>query len=48
MGHGLDREKAPLQMEYIDFKIQKKHRVRKNLLKNTAISQAINGVTFSK
>ena len=33
--------------EYIDYEEQKQHRVRKNLLKNTATSQTINGVTFT-
>lgn len=42
----------PLRMvgdeaEYIDYGEQKQHRVRKNLLKNTATSQTINGVTFT-
>ena len=33
--------------EYIDYAEQKQHRVRKNLLQNTATSQTINGVTFT-
>ena len=33
--------------EYIDYGEQKQHRVRKNLLQNTATSQIINGVTFT-
>jgi hypothetical protein len=42
----------PLKMvgdeaEYIDYSDQKLHRVRKNLLQNTATSQEINGVTFT-
>ena len=35
------------EAEYIDYSEQKMHRVRKNLLKNTATSQTINGVTFT-
>ena len=35
------------EAEYIDYKEQKLHRVRKNLLPNTATSQTINGVTFT-
>lgn len=35
------------EAEYIDFGEQKQHRVRKNLLRNTATSQTINGVTFT-
>lgn len=35
------------EAEYIDFMEQKQHRVRKNLLQNTATSQTINGVTFT-
>lgn len=34
------------EAEYIDYAEQKQHRVRKNLLQNTATSQTINGVTF--
>lgn len=34
------------EAEYIDYKEQKQHRVRKNLLKNTARSQTINGLTL--
>ena len=42
----------PLRMvgdeaEYVDYATQKQHRVRKNLLENTATSQTINGVTFT-
>lgn len=33
--------------EYVDYKEQKQHRVRKNLLQNMATSQTINGVTFT-
>ena len=33
--------------EYIDYGEQKQHRVRKNLLLNTATSQTINGLTFT-
>ncbi len=32
--------------EYVDYQEQKQHRVRKNLLKNTAASKTIQGVTF--
>lgn len=35
------------EAEYIDYGEQKQHRVRKNLLPNTATSQTINGVTFT-
>lgn len=35
------------EAEYVDYKEQKQHRVRKNLLPNTAKSQTINGVTFT-
>lgn len=35
------------EAEYIDYGEQKQHRVRKNLLQNTATSQTINGVTFT-
>lgn len=35
------------EAEYIDYAEQKQHRVRKNLLKNIAKSQTINGVTFT-
>lgn len=35
------------EAEYIDYGQQKQHRVRKNLLQNTATSQTINGVTFT-
>ena len=35
------------EAEYIDYAEQKMHRVRKNLLPNTATSQTINGVTFT-
>ena len=35
------------EAEYVDYKEQKQHRVRKNLLQNTATSQTINGVTFT-
>ena len=34
------------EAEYIDYGQQKQHRVRKNLLRNTATSQTINGVEF--
>lgn len=42
----------PLKMvgdeaEYIDYREQKQHRVRKNLLKNTATSRTSNGLTFT-
>lgn len=42
----------PLRMvgdeaEYVDYATQKQHRVRKNLLENTATSRTINGVTFT-
>lgn len=42
----------PLRMvgeetEYVDYEEQKQHRVRKNLLPNTATSQTINGVAFT-
>ena len=42
----------PLRMvgdeaEYVDYATQKWHRVRKNLLQNTATSREINGVTFT-
>lgn len=33
--------------EYIDYAEQKMHRLRKNLLQNTAASRTINGVTFT-
>lgn len=32
------------EAEYVDYKEQKQHRVRKNLLENTATSQTMNGV----
>ena len=35
------------EAEYVDYGAQKMHRVRKNLLKNTATSQTINGLTFT-
>ena len=35
------------EAEYIDYGEQKQHRVRKNLLQNTAISRTVNGVTFT-
>ena len=35
------------EAEYVDYGQQKQHRVRKNLLQNTAMSQTINGVTFT-
>ena len=35
------------EAEYVDYAEQKWHRVRKNLLKNTATSRTINGVTFT-
>lgn len=35
------------EAEYVDFGEQKQHRVRKNLLQNTAASRTINGVTFT-
>lgn len=35
------------EAEYVDYAMQKWHRVRKNWLENTATSQAINGVTFT-
>ena len=35
------------EAEYIDYGEQKQHRVRKNLLLNTAASQTIDGVTFT-
>lgn len=35
------------EAEYVDYATQKQHRVRKNLLPNTATSQTINGVTFT-
>lgn len=35
------------EAEYIDYAEQKQHRVRKNLLLNTATSQTSNGVTFT-
>ena len=35
------------EAEYIDYAEQKMHRVRKNLLQNTATSQTINGLTFT-
>ena len=35
------------EAEYIDYGEQKQHRVRKNLLPNTATSQTISGVTFT-
>lgn len=34
------------EAEYVDYAEQKQHRVRKNLLQNTATSQTKNGVTF--
>ena len=35
------------EAEYVDYETQKWHRVRKNLLQNTAASQTIDGVTFT-
>lgn len=35
------------EAEYIDYAEQKHHRVRKNLLQNTAVTQTKNGVTFT-
>lgn len=35
------------EAEYIDYGKQKQHRVRKNLLPNTATSQTVNGVEFT-
>lgn len=35
------------EAEYVDYQEQKLHRVRKNLLQNTASSQTKNGVTFT-
>lgn len=35
------------EAEYIDYKEQKQHRVRKNLLQNMATSQVINGVAIT-
>ena len=35
------------EAEYVDYAEQKQHRVRKNLLSNTATSQTINGLTFT-
>lgn len=35
------------EADYVDYATQKQHRVRKNLLLNTATSQTINGVTFT-
>ena len=35
------------EAEYIDYGEQKQHRVRKNLLQNTATSQTINDITFT-
>lgn len=35
------------EVEYVDYAEQKRHRVRKNLLENTATSRTINGVTFT-
>ena len=35
------------EAEYVDYGQQKQHRVRKNLLQNTATSQTKNGVTFT-
>lgn len=35
------------EVEYIDYFKQKHHRVRKNLLQNTATTQTVNGVTFT-
>lgn len=35
------------EAEYVDYAEQKRHRVRKNLLMNTATSRTINGVTFT-
>ena len=40
-------KKVGEEAEYIDYGEQKQHRVRKNLLPNTATSQTINGVTFT-
>ncbi len=35
------------EAEYVDYKEQKQHRVRKNLLRNTATSRTISDVTFT-
>ena len=35
------------EAEYVDYKEQKQHRVRKNLLQNTAMSKTANGVTIT-
>ena len=35
------------ESEYVDYKEQKQHRVRKNLLRNTATSRTISDVTFT-
>ena len=35
------------EAEYIDYAEQKQHRVRKNLLQNTATNRTLNGVTFT-
>ena len=35
------------EAEYVDYSEQKQHRVRKNLLQNTATSRTINGVTLT-
>ena len=35
------------ELDYIDFRQQKQYRVRKNLLKNTATSTTVSGVTFT-
>ena len=35
------------EAEYVDYKEQKQHRVRKNLLQNIAASKTISGVTFT-
>lgn len=35
------------EAEYVDFGEQKHHKVRKNLLQNTAVTQTKNGVTFT-
>ena len=40
-------KKVGEEAEYIDYGEQKQHRVRKNLLLNTAASQTIDGVTFT-
>lgn len=35
------------EAEYVDYKEQKQHRVRKNLVQTIATSQTINGITFT-